>query len=89
MDCAWAYGTSIPHEKINIYEDGELYCIGIVCDINKPKQTNADRIRAMTDRYWIEFGFVNAFKCSECGRIIYRKEPYCNCGCKMDATPDD
>lgn len=29
--------------------NGELYCVGIVCDINKPKQTNADRIRAMTD----------------------------------------
>lgn len=44
---------------------------------------------AFRHAYWIEFGFVNAFKCSDCGRIIYRKEPYCNCGCKMDATPDD
>ena len=49
MDCSWAYGTSIQHENFNIYEDGELYCVGIVCDINKPKQTNADRIRAMSD----------------------------------------
>lgn len=49
IDCAWAYGTSIPHEKFCIYDHGKLYCVGIVCDINKPKQTNADRIRAMTD----------------------------------------
>ena len=49
MDCSWSYGTSIPHETFNIYEHGELYCVGIVCDINKPKQTNADRIRAMSD----------------------------------------
>lgn len=49
IDCAWAYGTSIPHEKFCIYDHGELYCVGIVCDINKPKPTNADRIRAMTD----------------------------------------
>ena len=49
MDCSWAYVTSIPHEKFNIYEDGELYCVGIVCDISKPKKTNADRIRAMSD----------------------------------------
>ena len=49
IDCAWAYGTSIPHEKFYIYDHGELYCVGIVCDINKPKPTNADRIRAMTD----------------------------------------
>ena len=40
IDCAWAYGTSIPHEKFHIYDHGELYCVGIVCDINKPKQTN-------------------------------------------------
>lgn len=49
MDCSWAYETDIPHESFRIYEDGELYCVGIVCDINKPKQTNADRIRAMSD----------------------------------------
>ena len=55
IDCSWAYGTSIPHEKFNIYEDGELYCVGIVCDINKPKQTNADRIRAMSDEELAEF----------------------------------
>lgn len=55
MDCSWAYGTSIPHETFNIYEHGELYCVGIVCDINKPKQTNADRIRAMSDEELAEF----------------------------------
>lgn len=49
IDCAWAYGTQIPHEKFYIYKDLDLYCVGIVCDINKPKQTNADHIRSMTD----------------------------------------
>ena len=49
IDCSWAYGTSIPHENFNIYEDGELYCVGIVCDINKSKKTNADRIQTMSD----------------------------------------
>ena len=49
IDCAWAYGTSIPHEKFCIYDHGELYCVGIVCDINKPSMTHADRIRAMSD----------------------------------------
>ena len=49
IDCSWSYGTSIPHENFNIYEDGELYCVGIVCDINKSKKTNADKIRAMSD----------------------------------------
>lgn len=27
---AWSYRTEIPHEEFNVYEDGELYCIGIV-----------------------------------------------------------
>ena len=49
MDCSWAYGTSIPHESFHIFEGEDLYCVGIVCDINKPKQTNADHIRSMTD----------------------------------------
>ena len=48
-DCSWAYRTSIPHENFNIYEDGELYCVGIVCDINKPKKTNTDYICAMSE----------------------------------------
>lgn len=46
---AWSYKTSIPHETFRIYEDGDYWCIGIVCDINKPKPTNADHIRAMSD----------------------------------------
>lgn len=29
-DATWTYKTDIPHETFNIYEDGELYCIGIV-----------------------------------------------------------
>lgn len=26
----WSFETSIPHETFNIYEDGELFCVGIV-----------------------------------------------------------
>lgn len=29
-DAAWSYKTAIPHETFDIYEDGELFCIGIV-----------------------------------------------------------
>lgn len=64
IDCSWAYGTSIPNEKFYIYEDGELYCVGIVCDINKPKQTNADRIRAMSDEELAEFLEAEDWLCS-------------------------
>ena len=30
---SWAYETEIPHAKFNIYEDEELYCVGIVFDM--------------------------------------------------------
>lgn len=26
----WTYETDIPHATFNVYEDGELYCVGIV-----------------------------------------------------------
>lgn len=29
-DAAWTFETEIPHEMFNIYEDGELFCVGIV-----------------------------------------------------------
>ena len=29
----WAYETEIPHATFKIYEDGELYCTGIVFDL--------------------------------------------------------
>jgi len=30
---SWAYETEIPHAKFNIYEEEELYCVGIVFNI--------------------------------------------------------
>ena len=27
---AWTYETDIPHETFDIYEDGEIWCVGIV-----------------------------------------------------------
>ena len=27
---------------------------------------------------------MKGHKCSECGRVMWSKEPYCNCGAKMD-----
>lgn len=51
IDCAWAYGTQIPHESFNIYDrDGELYCVGIVCDIGTAKKPmNTNKIKVMLD----------------------------------------
>ena len=34
VGAAWSYQTSIPHEKFNIYEDEELFCVGIVFSLS-------------------------------------------------------
>lgn len=33
-DCSWSYETELPHAEFNIYDDDELYCIGMVVDLN-------------------------------------------------------
>lgn len=83
-DCAWAYGTDITHERFCIYDHGELYCVGIVCDINKPKPTNADRIRAMTDEELEKF--INHFNICDMRTNDECKFSYCACCevCVMD-----
>lgn len=30
---SWTFKTDIPHETFNIYEDGELFCVGIVFSV--------------------------------------------------------
>lgn len=50
IDCSWHFSSDMPSEKFYVFEDGDLYCVGIVIDNNGPKpKTNADRIRAMSD----------------------------------------
>lgn len=36
-DAAWTYKTDIPHETFNVYEDGELFCVGIVFSLEDLK----------------------------------------------------
>lgn len=38
IPATWAYQTDIPHETFKIWEDGELYCIGIVFSIDDVKE---------------------------------------------------
>lgn len=32
---SWSYKTDIPHAEFKIYDDDELYCIGMVIDLNE------------------------------------------------------
>lgn len=34
LGCAWSYKTDLPHAEFSIYEDDELYCVGLVIDLN-------------------------------------------------------
>ena len=33
-EATWTFETTIPHETFRIYEDGELFCVGIVFSLN-------------------------------------------------------
>lgn len=33
-EASWTFDTQIPHENFRIYDDGELFCIGIVFSVN-------------------------------------------------------
>ena len=37
----------------------------------------------------IEREFLCGYKCSLCGRTEIKKEPYCNCGAKMDGIKEE
>lgn len=37
---SWSYKTDMPHAEFNIYDGDELYCIGMVIDLNEVEKTN-------------------------------------------------
>lgn len=42
LNTSWSYNTEIPHETFSVYEEDELYCIGIVFALaDVPAQTVA------------------------------------------------
>lgn len=38
LECSWLITASIPYSSFDIMEDGELYCRGIVIDLNEAKR---------------------------------------------------
>ncbi len=54
-DCSWSYETELPYAEFNIYEDDELYCIGMVVDLNNPEHEYRDFIeQALADGICME-----------------------------------
>lgn len=52
----WSYETDIPHEKFNIYEDGELFCEGIVFSLEDLRETKKSNRLAPYDLLYEEGG---------------------------------
>lgn len=56
---SWSYETDMPYAEFNIYDDDELYCVGIVVDLyskeKTKKMTNYERIKNMTVEEMIDF----------------------------------
>lgn len=69
---SWSYETDMPHAEFNIFEDDELYCVGIVVDLyskwKTKKMTNYERIKNMTVEEMAEFinEVTTAFNCEFC-----------------------
>ena len=66
---------------------GEFWDEAVLCeDIYKIPTADVEKVR---HGEWVPYfneyrGSVTSYKCSLCGRTESRKEPYCNCGAKMD-----
>lgn len=49
---SWSYITDIPHETFNIYEDGELFCVGIVFSMDDTEPPDEKKILAAAIDKW-------------------------------------
>lgn len=41
QNCSWAYKATVPHATFNVMEGDDLYCIGMVIDINDLPKASA------------------------------------------------
>lgn len=76
-------------------EDGWDWPVSVVLveDIKSAPTINPDDLRPrgrwepILDSVWnLPNPVLNGWRCSECGRTENNKEPYCNCGAKMEET---
>lgn len=43
---SWSYKTDMPHAEFNIYDDNELYCVGMVIDLNEVNKSSSTLMSA-------------------------------------------
>lgn len=44
-ECSWSYETDMPHEEFNIFDGDELFCVGIVVDIEEARSQMTEHER--------------------------------------------
>lgn len=49
-ECSWAYETEMPHATYRMYDDDELYCIGIIIDLKEVTKNE----EPVEDKHWNE-----------------------------------
>ena len=69
VQAAWLYKTDIPHETFHVYEDGELYCVGIVFRL---EDLTSEKEMSMPDYDKLVKDLREADEISMCGECGYK-----------------
>lgn len=85
---AGSRGSYIRNDE-DIQRDSALYAIEKIPSADVVPVRHGTWVEAKVASIHLEDGakLVPTFKCSRCGRFSFAKEPYCNCGAKMDGGP--
>lgn len=78
------------HGRHDHYVQGFDDCVGRVEEFPAADVAPVRHGRWITKQEKDTFaGYLYSYECSECGRVEQCKEPYCNCGAKMDGVYDE
>ena len=59
---SWLIESPFPHEKFNIYEDDELYCVGAVIKVAASSMSNDFHHRLLNEGFYSEDGYIRKNK---------------------------
>ena len=78
------------HGRHDHYVQGFDDCVGRVEEFPAADVAPVRHGRWITKQEKDTFaGYLYSYECSECGRVEKCKEPYCNCGAKMDGVDNE
>jgi len=88
-DAAEKYWKEVLRVKYYEEEYARGFKAGLLAVIELPaidaEPVKHGRWEPILDGVWnLPMPVLSGYRCSECGRIENEKEPYCNCGAKMD-----